>query len=362
MKGGPDPDREIAGQMRLRGDPPVVARLSKRTLMLAAGSAATVIAALSGWALVDHRRGPTPRSVEERAPTRAPEQVADLPKDYLAPSDAPKLGPALPGDLGRPFLEAKTTPEIAAPAPGLSAEAQSALAEAQQARSSRIGVQVTAPAAGSMPVFEAPRPSAENSRTPGAELRPSPVPGSHVLQAGAVIPAALVTGIRSDVSGEVIAQVTEDVFDSVQGRYKLVPQGTRIIGAYGASPGFGQRRIALVWTRLLLPDGRSVALDREPAADPQGYAGLTDGVDRRWRALLGASLVSTLLGVGSQVGAGGGDPQLIQALRSGFASAANQTGQQIVGKTLDVQPTLTIRPGYPVRLLLTKDISLEAWP
>jgi type IV secretion system protein TrbI len=156
--------------------------------------------------------------------------------------------------------------------------------------------------------------------------------------------------------------VTEDVFDSVTGRWKLIPQGSRLIGSYESHVGFGQDRVQLAWTRLILPDGRSLDLDREPAADAEGFAGLSDGVDRHWRRLLGASLMSTVLSVGAQAGAGSSDSQVLQALRSGAATTANQAGQQLVGKTLEVQPSLTVRPGFELRVLVTKDLVLEPWP
>ncbi|MBP0574207.1 TrbI/VirB10 family protein, partial [Mycobacterium tuberculosis] len=92
----------------------------------------------------------------------------------------------------------------------------------------------------------------------------------------------LITGIRSDLPGQITAQVTENIYDSPTGRILLIPQGTRVIGQYDNGVGFGQRRILLVWNRLIFPNGRSVVLERQPGADTQGYAGLEDGVDYHW--------------------------------------------------------------------------------
>ncbi len=103
-----------------------------------------------------------------------------------------------------------------------------------------------------------------------------------MLQAGAVISAALITGIRSDLPGQITAQVTENIYDSPTGRILLVPQGTRIIGQYDNSVQFGQRRVLLVWNRLILPDGTFIVLERLQGADASGYAGLEDGVDCHW--------------------------------------------------------------------------------
>jgi type IV secretion system protein VirB10 len=181
------------------------------------------------------------------------------------------------------------------------------------------------------------------------------------LLAGSVIRAALVTGVRSDLPGPVVAIVTQDVFDSVSGLSKLIPQGARLIGTYDSHVGFGQDRVQLAWSRLILPDGRSVALDQEKASDPQGYAGVEDRVDRHWRRLAGAALVSTMLGAGSEMGASASEGPVLQAFRMGAAQSANEAGQQVVGKSLDTQPTLIIRPGFEFRILVANDLTLEPW-
>lgn len=117
-------------------------------------------------------------------------------------------------------------------------------------------------------------------------------PGSpYQVMAGTIIPAALVTGINSDLPGQVIASVTEPIYDTATGRYLLIPQGTRLIGRYDSQVSFGQRRVLLVWTRLIMPDTSSIALDRLPGIDAAGYSGLEDGVDWHWdRILMGAAL------------------------------------------------------------------------
>jgi type IV secretion system protein VirB10 len=186
-----------------------------------------------------------------------------------------------------------------------------------------------------------------------------------VVQAGNVIPASLITGIRSDLPGQITAQVTENVFDSPTGRWLLIPQGARLIGIYDSQVAFGQSRVLLVWTRLIMPTGRSIVLERQPGADTAGYAGLEDGVDQHWGALFKAALLSTLLGVGSEfgssTGASGNDADIVQALRRGSSDSLNQTGQQAVRRNLNIQPTLTIRPGFPVRVVVNRDLVLEAY-
>jgi type IV secretion system protein VirB10 len=184
---------------------------------------------------------------------------------------------------------------------------------------------------------------------------------SRVLQAGNVIPASLITGIRSDLPGQIAAQVTENVYDSPTGRCLLIPQGARLIGVYDSHVAFGQSRVLLVWTRLIMPNGRSIVLERQPGADTAGYAGLEDQIDNHWGALFKAAVLSTLLGVGSELGSSGQDNDIVQALRRGASDSANQTGQQIVRRNLNIQPTLTIRPGLPVRVIVNRDLVLEPY-
>jgi type IV secretion system protein VirB10 len=182
--------------------------------------------------------------------------------------------------------------------------------------------------------------------------------------AGTIIPAALVTGINSDLPGQVIATVTESVYDTAAGRYLLIPQGSRLIGRYDSQVAFGQRRVLLVWTRLILPDTSSIALDRLPGIDPEGYAGLEDGVDWHWGRILEGVALSTLLGVSAEeaVGnTGGSNGNVVLALRNSAQDSVNQVGQEITRRNLSVQPTLTVRPGFPMRVMVNKDLVLRPY-
>jgi type IV secretory pathway VirB10-like protein len=180
-----------------------------------------------------------------------------------------------------------------------------------------------------------------------------------------VISAALITGIRSDLPGQIMAHVTEPLFDTLSGLTLLVPQGARLIGTYDSLVTHGQSRVLLVWTRLIMPNGRSIVLERQPGADTAGYAGLHDEVDLHWGELFKAAALSTLLGVGAELGsgsdAGNGNSAILQALRRGAGDSLNQTGQQIVRRNLNIQPTLTIRPGFPMRVIVNRDLVLEPY-
>ncbi len=304
--------------------------------------------------------------------------LSTLPSDYTGPV----LGLPLPGDLGRPILQAQERGQPVVPpairTPTLDEQEQRRLAEEEAARTSRVFFQTGQTASGSAGLGAVPSiggsapggAAAQDSntaflnasvdrRTTASDRVAAPA-SPYVLQAGSVIPAALITGIRSDLPGQITAQVTQHVYDSPTGRLLMVPQGTRIVGEYSNDVGFGQRRVLLVWNRLLFPNGRSIVLERQPGADTLGFAGLEDGVDYDWWDLAKAVGLSTLLSVGAELAASD-DDRLVQAIREGAQDTIDDAGQQIVQRQLQVAPTLTIRPGFPVRVIVTRDLVLEPY-
>jgi type IV secretion system protein VirB10 len=374
---------DIARSLRLRPDRPRVTRLSRKVL---AGGAALALLLVCGavlWALQNNRsRGLAPEDLYSTDHHNVADGLSTLPRDYAGvPRDVPALGPPLPGDLGRPI--------VAAGAPQVDPEEQRIAQETEAARTSRLfastnvrqqPVPTEAAAIGSAPGAAASTDEAfaqngqdrklafvnaavdRRTTSPDRLTRPA---SPYVVQAGTVIPAALITGIRSDLPGQITAQVTENVLDSPTGRLLLIPQGARLIGIYDSQVAFGQSRVLLVWTRLILPNGRSIVLERQPGADTGGYAGLEDQVDNHWVELFKAAALSTLLGVGTELGSGSdtgsNNSDIIQALRRGAGDTLNQTGQQVVRRNLNIQPTLTIRPGFPVRVIVNRDLVLEPY-
>ncbi len=367
--------------MRLRAEAPRVTRLSRKMLASAAAVALVGIGGALIYALQTRGTGNGGEELYSTTNRQPADGLAGLPRDYTGP----RLGPALPGDLGGPILSAQNagqpvTPPVV-PTPGVDEAEQRRRAEEEAARlstvffQSRQGSPAATPGtipglAGFDPAAASGQPTAQDKqlaflnaaadrRTVTAD-RVTPPASPFVLQAGAVISAALITGIRSDLPGQITAQVTENIYDSPTGRILLVPQGTRIIGQYDNNVQFGQRRVLLVWNRLILPNGRSIVLERQPGADTQGYAGLEDGVDYHWWDLAKAAGLSTLLAVGAEL-AVNDENRLLRAIRSGGQDTINDAGQQIVRRQLNVAPTLTIRPGFPVRVIVTRDLVLEPY-
>ncbi|RWL93231.1 MAG: TrbI/VirB10 family protein [Mesorhizobium sp.] len=380
----------VPPDLRLRAERPRVTRLSRKVLISMGCVSALAVAVALGYALQTRNKAETGQQLLSTQNRPSADGLAGLPKDYTGlPRKAPPLGPPLPGDLGRPILNAGVAPNTAAPATGPDPEAQRLAQETEAARVSRLFAQTTQPPqpiAATVPTVLAGTDASANPTPPvdagsGQNMqdrkttfltastdtrtvspdRLQAKTSPYVVQAGSVIPAALITGIRSDLPGQITAQVTEAVYDSPTGKFLLIPQGAKLIGQYDSSVAFGQSRVLLVWTRLIMPDGKSIVLEREAGADTGGYAGLEDEVDNHWGMLFKAAVLSTLLSVGAEAGTSQDENNLVQAIRSGASNSISQTGQQIIQRQLNIQPTLTIRPGFPVRVIVTRDLVLAPY-
>ncbi len=389
------PPGDIRAELRLRPEQPRVTRLSRKVLIgLGSVSAIAIMAALF-WALDSNRRAkqsPTELySTENRTPA---DGLAGLPKDY---SGIPRLGPALPGDLGRPILSAQDEGKpVVAPdirTPRADPVEQRRLAEIEAARVAKVftdsrGVQATVtptsaaigridPTTGlTLPAETAPLDAGAaqnmqdrklafvNAAVDRRTVTPDRVQekaSPYVVQAGTVIPAALITGIKSDLPGTITAQVTEQVYDTPTGKQLLIPQGARLIGQYDSQVAFGQSRVLLVWNRIIMPNGTSIVLERQPGADAEGYSGLEDDVDYHWGQLFKAAILSTLLGVGTEIGASNNENEIARAIRQSGQDTASDVGRQLIRRQLNIQPTLTIRPGFPVRVIVNRDLILQPY-
>jgi len=184
------------------------------------------------------------------------------------------------------------------------------------------------------------------------------------LKAGTLIPGALVTAINTDLPGEIVAQVTENVYDTACGDYLLVPQGSRLLGKYQSLISNGQNRALVVWSRLILPNGTSIVLDGMPGTDQVGQSGLKDRVDYHLDRVGSAVALSTAIAYGGNLarGSGGsGDDDARDVIGDTVAQEASRVGQRFVDRELGVQPTITIRSGWPLRVLVNKDMVLEPY-
>lgn len=387
-----------AEKLELRATPRRVVRFRRGLLI---GVAALGSGAILGVTMIA-LQGPALRIQEhaeelyntERKPT--PDGLAALPGDYRqVRPEVPQLGPPLPGDLGRPILERQRQLGIMPGGQELSAEEQRLAQQALQARESAVFFRIenrptTSDTAGTGLVAQ-PQLTAAPSQPDADRLALDPerdqnnqqrkldfisqrdtggIYNPHALQtpaspyqvmAGSVIAASLITGINSDLPGLVVAQVTENVYDTVTGSVLLLPQGSRLIGAYDSVVAFGQSRALLVWQRIILPDGSSIEIDNLPATDTAGYAGLEDEVNyHTWRLIKGIAL-ATLLGVGTELSLGSDESDLVRAIRESTQQNVNRTGQRITDKNLNIQPTITVRPGWPLRVIVHKDLVLRPY-
>lgn len=397
MSEGPDsapaaPPKADPETLVLRGSPRRVVRFRRGAIIAIAALGSAGLVGVTWMALkpVTFRAviGGEDRDIGSKAP---PDALANAPRTY---GDVPKLGAPLPGDLGRPILAHQQAIGAVPQASGIDAAAQAAEAERQRleaerqaARQSGVMMQVSRRAGqGETPIAAVPAPVSTEAASTRVAFDPERDPNGqqrkadflaakddkgdinphtlnaltspYTLTAGTVIAASLITGLNSDLPGLITAQVTENAYDTVTGRTLLIPQGSRLIGSYDSVVAYGQKRALVVWQRIVLPDGSSIRIDNVPATDTAGYAGLADKVDfHTWQLLKGVAL-STLLGVGTQLSFGSSESDLLRAIRESTQQSGARAGDQIVSRSLNIQPSITVRPGWPLRVVVHKDIVL----
>lgn len=201
---------------------------------------------------------------------------------------------------------------------------------------------------------------------PSFERREPPA-AAHEIKAGTVIPAVLISGINSDLPGMVTAQVSTPVRDTRTGAAILIPQGSRLIGAYDHHVALGQRRVMVAWHRLQFPDASTLDLGGMPGTDPAGAAGFKDKVDTHFVRAFGAATMLSAIAAGTQLsqprreGDGTGYPTAEEQLAAEAGRQWGELGRETARRNLNVQPTLRVRPGYRLRVLVTQDLALEPY-
>lgn len=182
------------------------------------------------------------------------------------------------------------------------------------------------------------------------------------LRAGFVVPATLISGINSELAGQIVAQVSQDVYDTPLGKYKLIPQGARLVGTYSSEVLYGQSRIFIAWQRIVFPDGKAMDIGAMPGADSAGYAGFTDQVNNHYFRLFSSALLMSSVTAGvalSQPDTGNlnARPTARSAMSEALGQQLGQVTAQLVSKNLNIAPTLEIRPGYRFNVVVIKDLT-----
>ncbi|AUW57531.1 conjugal transfer protein TrbI [Sphingobium sp. SCG-1] len=388
------PTRKVDPEtLAIRARPARAIRFRRGVIVAIAALGSVSLMAVAWVALKPRVFGSIAERQELSEPSNRPstDSLNGLPSTY---GDVPKLGPPLPGDLGRPILEhqrqiaAETGSSVDVAGQAAAQERERRLAGLKAARESGVLVQgyTTSPPTPAAEATAIPAPASTGTDSPALDPDRDPnaqgrkaqfvgtldksgdvnphvlaaAPSPYLLSAGCVISASLITGLRSDLPGLVTAQVTSPVFDSPTGRILLIPPGSRLIGSYDSVVAFGQKRALVIWQRIMLPDGSSLRIDNVPATDASGYAGLQDKVDFHTWALLKGVALATLLGIGSEITVGG-ESDLVQVIRESTQQNVSRAGDQLTSRNLNIQPTITIRPGATVRLVVHKDLILAPW-
>ena len=197
------------------------------------------------------------------------------------------------------------------------------------------------------------------------DSKPEPPHSPYELRAGFVIPGTLISGVNSQLPGQIMAQTSQDVFDTATGKYKLFPQGSRLVGTYSSEVAYGQARILVAWQRIVFPDGKAMDIGAMPGADGAGFAGFKDQVDNHYLRIFGSALLMSAITAGaaySQQNQTTGSvyaPNAQSTLSSALGQQLGQATVQMITKNMNIAPTLEIRPGYRFNILVTKDLTLS---
>lgn len=344
---------DTSPSLALRAQPPSPKRLSRKVIFAGLILAGIVVA----FALVSGlSEQPDRRAAAEAAVAPAggpPESIQQASADY----DARALIGGTPADLELD-LAAASGDELMPPSDPMwsSADTPPTVAGAREAPDPQETARTSA-------ILFAGRdaPARQEADADRLDARLSPPRSRYELQAGHIIPAALVTALSSDLPGRVIAQVTAPVYDSVSGEHILIPQGSRLIGTYRDGARYGDNRILLAWNRLILPNGWSINLQNMEASDPAGASGLSDRTDNHLDRLAAAVALSSIIAVAANEVEDNESSGIVPSLGDAAAQQAAQTGSRIVDRELTVRPTLRIRAGAPVRVIVSRDIQLRPY-
>jgi type IV secretion system protein VirB10 len=192
---------------------------------------------------------------------------------------------------------------------------------------------------------------------------PVPQQFPYELKSGTIIPGILISGINSDLPGNVVAQVSENVWDTATGKFVLIPKGTRSLGAYDSRVSFGQKRVLLVWNRLVFPNGTTLDIAGSPGSDQAGYAGLSGRVNEHWGTMLKTALFASVFVAGAEMvydgdsgGISGTNKSPGDVAAESVAGSILDMSAKIMNRAADIQPTITVRPGKKMAIFVQRDV------
>lgn len=351
------PEPQPNPQVAIRAKPPSPRRLSRKVLLTGAVVAGAIVAAAVMGGL--SAKPPRAARTNDNAVAAAggpPDSIAQASDGYQV-SDLPRA------ELDFEPAAVSSDEMLAPPRDSLLSSAPPSAPMASRGAPVQSDPQLVASA--SPILFGAAEASEMRPAAPESdgvlETRLMPPRSPYRLEAGQVIPAALVTAPNSDAPGRVVAQVTAAVYDTATGDHLLIPQGSRLIGTYASGVRYGDRRLVLAWNRLILPNGWSIDLKAMEAGDAAGSAGLSAKVDNHLDRLAAAVALSSVLTVAANEAQDDRPDRLTQSLGDTVAQEAAQTGSRIVDRDLAVRPTLRVRAGAPVRVLVSRDIVLRPY-
>ena len=184
------------------------------------------------------------------------------------------------------------------------------------------------------------------------------------LRAGFVVPASLISGINSDLPGQIMAQVSQSVYDTATGRHLLIPQGSRLVGSYSSDIAYGQSRVLVAWQRIVFPDGKAMDIGEMPGADSAGYSGFNDKINNHYFRLFSSAFLMSGVTAGITVSqdnssSTGDKRRASDAMSEALGQQLGQVTAQLIAKNMNIAPTIEIRPGYRFNVIVTKDMTFS---
>ena len=356
---------------------PHVRRLNRVPLLIA-GVLLSVLLAAVAYSYYARLAKTTGKPEEEQKPEPAPVLLKDAPDAGFIPREKESQRPAVapfPKEATLQAVLANTNAGFASPTPAASPTKESEpvpqserfadLAERLRRLDGSETQDRDVNRAGEKRDFLSNRgpQSASQNRLAARREEPS---SPFELKAGTIIPATMIGGVSSDLPGQILGQVSENVYDTATGRFILIPQGAKLVGTYDNSVTTGQERVLIAWTRIIYPDASSLDLGKMPGADEGGFAGFHDEVDDHFLKVFGNAILLSVVSAGVQLSQGNANNQTSglttqQTIAAALGQQLGQLGQETARRNMQVQPTLEIRPGYRFVVMVTKDIVLRPW-